>query len=41
PCISIAQLKNHMFFEGIDWMRLSQRHVIPPYLPKVRQETTN
>lgn len=29
------QLKQHEFFEGIDWLRLSQRHVIPPYLPKV------
>ncbi|CAM9270961.1 unnamed protein product, partial [Scytosiphon promiscuus] len=32
---NLLALKNHMFFEGIDWMRLSQRHVIPPYLPKV------
>eukprot|EP00903_Cladosiphon_okamuranus_P006169 g6066.t4 len=28
-------LKQHEFFEGIDWLRLTQRHVIPPYLPKV------
>ena len=30
------QLKDHVFFEGIDWLRLSQRHVLPPYMPKVK-----
>lgn len=30
------QLKRHEFFDGIDWLRLSQRHVLPPYLPKVK-----
>lgn len=42
PLVSLlgtTQLKNHMFFEEIDWMRLSQRHVIPPFLPKVKGKT--
>ncbi|CAM9358055.1 unnamed protein product, partial [Pylaiella littoralis] len=33
----LIALKEHVFFEGIDWLRLSQRHVIPPYIPKVPQ----
>ncbi|CAM9589182.1 unnamed protein product [Ectocarpus sp. 12 AP-2014] len=32
---NLLALKSHEFFEGIDWLRLSQRHVLPPYLPKV------
>lgn len=34
------QLKQHKFFEGIDWLRLSQRHMIPPYIPKVDNRWT-
>ncbi|CAM9966990.1 unnamed protein product [Ascophyllum nodosum] len=32
---NVEKLKQHSFFEGIDWLRLSQRHMIPPYLPEV------
>ncbi|CAN0001153.1 unnamed protein product, partial [Sphacelaria rigidula] len=33
------QLKQHAFFDGIDWLRLTQRHVIPPFIPKARVYT--
>jgi len=29
-------LKAHPFFSGIDWEKLSQKHVIPPYQPPVK-----
>ncbi|CAM9521407.1 unnamed protein product, partial [Choristocarpus tenellus] len=29
------KLKAHPFFEGIDWLKLSQRHMIPPFVPKI------
>jgi len=30
-------LKNHEFFKGIEWDKLSQKHVIPPYCPPAKQ----
>ncbi|CAN0213766.1 unnamed protein product, partial [Discosporangium mesarthrocarpum] len=33
PTLTPEQLKAHPFFEGIDWLKLSQRHMIPPYVP--------
>ena len=29
-------LKAHPFFEGIDWVKLSVRHMIPPWTPDVK-----
>lgn len=29
----LVELKAHPFFEGIDWVKLSMRHHIPPYVP--------
>lgn len=31
PALSYEALKNHLFFEGIDWSNLS--HVTPPFIP--------
>lgn len=30
----LQKLKSHAFFEGIDWERLEQKHLIPPYIPE-------
>ncbi|KAG5189373.1 kinase-like domain-containing protein [Tribonema minus] len=32
----LAELKAHPFFNGIDWVRLSVRHMIPPYVPDAK-----
>lgn len=29
----VKEIKTHVFFEGIDWNKLGQKHVIPPYIP--------
>jgi ribosomal protein S6 kinase beta len=31
---SQADLKSHPFFAGIDWVKLSVRHMIPPFIPE-------
>mmetsp|Transcript_32448 Transcript_32448/g.33074 ORF Transcript_32448/g.33074 Transcript_32448/m.33074 type:complete len:652 (+) Transcript_32448:150-2105(+) len=31
----LHKLKAHAFFEGIDWDKLEQKHLIPPYIPDV------
>eukprot|EP01041_Mallomonas_annulata_P003194 gene3194-6305_t len=30
----LHKLKAHAFFEGIDWERLEQKHLIPPFIPE-------
>ena len=30
----LHKLKKHAFFEGIDWERLEQKHLIPPFIPE-------
>ena len=30
----LHKLKSHAFFEGIDWERLEQKHLIPPFIPE-------
>ena len=27
------EIKNHPFFAGIDWDKLEQKHIEPPYIP--------
>jgi hypothetical protein len=31
----LQKLKHHPFFDGIDWERLEQKHLIPPFIPEV------
>jgi len=31
--VGLHKLKSHAFFEGIDWEKLEQKHLIPPYIP--------
>lgn len=33
--VGLHKLKSHAFFEGIDWEKLEQKHLIPPYIPAV------
>jgi len=30
----LQKLKKHAFFEGIEWERLEQKHLIPPFIPE-------
>lgn len=30
----LHKLKKHPFFEGIEWERLEQKHLIPPFIPE-------
>lgn len=32
----VDRIKNHMFFQCIDWDQLEQGHVMPPYFPEVK-----
>ena len=31
-----AQIKQHPFFSGFDWIKMAKRHVSPPFVPSVR-----
>lgn len=33
-----AEIKEHPFFEGFDWEKLQQKHVIPPFKPPVSRK---
>jgi serine/threonine protein kinase len=37
----LKALRSHPFFCGIDWVKLSMRQVIPPYIPEPRQLNEN
>lgn len=32
----VSNIKTHAFFKGIDWERLEQKHVEPPYKPETK-----
>ena len=33
-----ANVKNHPYFEGLDWDALERKEIAPPYKPKVKGE---
>ena len=34
----VEEIKNHVFFDGINWMLLENRQVTPPFVPKIESE---
>lgn len=34
----VEEIKNHKYFEDIDWEKLAKREVKPPYNPRLRGE---
>ena len=37
--MTVEQIKAHPFFAPIDWQKLADREVTPPYVPKLKGET--
>jgi len=36
------EIKGHQFFRSIDWNKLAQKHMVPPYIPSgVDEDSTN
>lgn len=35
----IEDIKNHPFFESIDWNDVNNKNLIPPHIPKIRSES--
>lgn len=33
-----AEIKNHIFFSGVDWVSLENREVTPPFVPKIEND---
>jgi hypothetical protein len=38
--LSVDSLRKHKFFASIDWDKLGQKHVIPPFLPTPKEYPT-
>ena len=38
--LTAVQMKEHAFFESIDWEELYHRRVQPPYVPEVKKKST-
>ena len=36
--MTLEQSKNHKFFKGIDWDKMSRKEVKPPINPKVKTD---
>ena len=34
----VAEIKSHIFFDGMDWEKLGQREVKAPFIPKIADE---
>jgi serine/threonine protein kinase len=32
----VADIKNHLWFKGMDWVKLENQEIPPPYLPPVK-----
>lgn len=37
--LNVDQIKNHPFFENINWDQLLEKRVTPPFVPNVSSET--
>ena len=35
---NVKDIKNHKFFESIDWVKLEKKEIIPPFKPKIRYQ---
>ena len=35
---NISEIKEHKFFEGIDWIKLEKKQITPPFKPKIRYQ---
>ena len=35
---NVKDIKNHEFFEGIDWVKLEKKEITPPFKPKIRHQ---
>ena len=35
---NVKDIKNHKFFESIDWVKLEKKEITPPFKPKIRYQ---
>ena len=35
---NVKEIKNHKFFEDIDWVKLEKKQITPPFKPKIRYQ---
>ena len=35
---NVNEIKNHKFFEDIDWVKLEKKQITPPFKPKIRYQ---
>ena len=35
---NVKDIKNHKFFEDIDWVKLEKKQITPPFKPKIRYQ---
>ena len=35
---NVKDIKNHKFFESIDWVKLEKKEITPPFKPKIRHQ---
>ena len=35
---NVSEIKNHKFFEDVDWIKLEKKQITPPFKPKIRYQ---